>query len=228
MKKVKLAVLMLVATIALGQSNAFALLAEGKVGPVTASDGTVNTLRQGRDGGLIVQEGHGKYQEPSVRGNLFYCANPAGTSVTTQAGLSATAPALTLYNPVNSGKNLVILETSVLPTAAPAAAAGFMIAASSASANTQPTATTAGTLQNANLGVLNAGVGQCYRVATLGGAPIAVRYIGGTTGAAAIGGIQLIDNTDGKVVVAPGTAVSIQATSAAAIVAHFLYEEVPL
>lgn len=226
----KLLAVGLVSLLGLGSADsAFALLSEGKVGPVTTSDGAINTLRQGRDGAAIVQDGHAKYQEQVVRGNTFYCANPAGTSVTTQAGLSLTTPALVLYNPINSGKNLVLLEASVEPTAAPAAAAGFMIAVSSAGAAGGPTVTTAGTIQNALLGAGSAvGVAQCYRVSTLTGAPVAVRYIGGTTGAAAIGGAVFNDPTDGKIIVSPGTSISIQATSAAAIIAHFLYEEVPL
>lgn len=52
-------------------------------------------------------------------GSTFYCANPAGTAVTTQAGLSATNPALTLVNPSGSNKRVVLLETQIVPTALP-------------------------------------------------------------------------------------------------------------
>jgi hypothetical protein len=58
----------------------------------------------------------------------FYCANVAGTPVTTQAGLSVTAPALLLYEPSAVAKNLVLLDVGINITASPAAAAGFMLA----------------------------------------------------------------------------------------------------
>lgn len=214
--------------------NAFAVFSEGRVGPSLLQDGSVKELRLGRDGASMVQDSHSKYQEQVLRGNSFYCANLAGTAVTTQAGLSATTPALTLYNPANSGKNLVLTETGLDVTAAPAAAAGFMIAVSSAialsggSANGAITLATVATVLNANTASQTQSSGQCYRVATLPFAPVAMRYIGGTTGAAAISGVVLTDPTDGKIVVGPGTAISIQSTSAAAIIAHFLWEEVPL
>lgn len=223
----KILAVLMVASI-LSPQSLYAMLAEGRTGPSVLGDGSVKEMRLSRDGTSVIQAGHAPYQEAIARGNAYYCADLGGTSVTTQAGLSAVTPALALYNPINSGKNLVLIETGIDITAAPAAAAGFIIAVSSAGTAGGPQVTTAGTMQNALLGSLNASVGQCYRVATLTGAPIAVRYIGGTTGAAAISGYSLIDNTDGKIIVSPGTAISIQTTSAAAIIAHFLFEEIPL
>lgn len=211
-----------------------AISVQGAVGPQSAADGTNPTLRMGRDGAAVVQDAHSKYQEMAVRGNLWYCANAAGTSVTTQAGLSVTTPMLTLYNPINSGKNLVLIEVNVTPTAAPAAAAGFMIAVSSAIAAVgQGTAgaivsATAGTIQNAQTGSLASSAAQCFRISTLPFVPVAVRYFGGTTGAAAISGAMFTDAVDGKIIVSPGSAISIQTTSAVAGIAHFLWEEVPL
>ena len=161
-------------------------------------------------------------------GNTYVCANPAGTPVTTQAGLSVTTPALTLVNPANSGKNLVVLDIGIDVTASPAAAAGFMVALTTSSAVTN---TTSVGMIPALLKVSQSSqtaqspVAICDRVSTLPFAPFAVRYLGGTTGASAIGGVNLVDNTDGKIVVPPGNAVSIQATSAAAIIAHITERE---
>lgn len=154
----------------------------------------------------------------------FYCADLAGTSVTTQAGLSATTPALTIYNP-STTKNLVLLDVGLDMTASPAAAAGFMLAYSTGA----PTSTTGAAVTPALIGKsTTTALGQCYRIATLPNAPVAFRYLGGTTGAAAIGGVSLTDMTQGKVVIPPGYNVSIQATSAAVIIAHFLWMEQPI
>ena len=159
-------------------------------------------------------------------GSTYICANPAGTSVTTQAGLSVTTPALTLVNPSNSGKNLTILEIGIDVTASPAAAAGFMVAFSSTSAITT---TSSGTVTQALLkNPATNSVAGCWRVSTLPFVPYAVRYLGGTTGASAIGGVVLTDYTNGKIVVPPGNTISIQSTSAAAIIAHIVEREDPL
>lgn len=156
-------------------------------------------------------------------GSMFYCANAAGTAVTTQAGLSATTPALTIYNPSNT-KNLVLLDVGLDITASPAAAAGFMLAYGQGA----PTTTTPAVVTPALIGrSTTTAVGQCYRIATLPATPVAFRYLGGTTGAAAIGGVTLTDQTQGKVVIPPGFNVSIQATSAAAILADFVWMEQP-
>lgn len=161
-------------------------------------------------------------------GNVYTCSNPAGTSVTTQAGLSATTPALTLHNVSTSTVVLEILDVGIDMTAAPAAAAGFMLALSTnVSAGSNVAAPTYGITQNVFTNTLSTGTAMCYRIVTLPGAPFAIRYLGGTTGAAAISGLQLLDPTGGKVMVAPGTAISIQSTSAAAIISHITYEEIP-
>lgn len=156
-------------------------------------------------------------------GSMFYCADLAGTSVTTQAGLSATTPALTIYNPSQT-KNLVLLDVGVDVTASPAAAAGFMLAWSTGA----PSSVTAAQATPALIGGSTmTALGQCYRVATLPNAPVAFRYLGGTTGAAAIGGVNLTDLTQGKVVIPPNYAVSFQATSAAAVIVDYLWMEQP-
>jgi hypothetical protein len=161
----------------------------------------------------------------------FYCADLAGTPVTTQAGLSATTPALTIYNPYNSGVNLTLLEVGTDVTSSPAAAAGFSLAYSTGA---PPSSTTSATIIPANFGGLLVSTsttinqGKCYRIATLANAPVAFRYLGGTTGASAISGFVPTDPTWGKVVIPPGIAVSFQSTSAAAVVVDFLWREDPL
>jgi hypothetical protein len=201
------------------------MIAEIKTGPQTLGDGVPTTARGGKTGELSVGDAHARFFEAASRGKLFIGADLGGTSVTTQAGLSATTPALTLYNPANSGVWLVLVTVTVDITAAPAAAAGLMLAVNAPTA-AAPSSVTNATIQNALTSNVSTGIGQCYRIATLAAAPLAIRFIGGTTGAAAIGGVQLIDDVGGGIIVGPGVALSIQATSAAAIVASFTWEEV--
>lgn len=162
--------------------------------------------------------------------NMFYCSDLQGTPVTTQAGLSRTTPALTIYNPYGSKVNLTLLEVGVDVTASPAAAAAFSLAYSTPSA---PTSTTSATITPANLNIQAStqpvtNLGQCYRIATLPSTPVAFRYLGGTTGASAIGGTVFTDQTWGKVVIPPGMTVSFQASSAAAVVVDFVWREDPI
>jgi hypothetical protein len=163
--------------------------------------------------------------------NEFYCADLSGTPVTTQAGLSATTPALTIYNPYGSGVNLTLLEVGADVTSSPAGAAGFSLAYSTGA---PPSSTTSATVIPANFANIAVSTSTtinkagCYRIATLANAPVAFRYLGGTTGASAISGFDMTDPTWGKVVIPPGIAVSFQATSAAAVVVDFLWREDPI
>src|SRR3990167_3583571 len=102
-------------------------------------------------GVVLVKQSTAKYEHSVSEGNVFTGANLLGTPVTTQAGLSATTPALTLYNPVGSGVNLVLLTVTVDITTSPAAAAGLMLAYNLASA-AAPATTTLANVTNALIG----------------------------------------------------------------------------
>src|SRR3990167_10692160 len=149
---------------------------------------TLTGVKVDAEGVVLVKQSTAKYEHSVSEGNFFTGANLLETPVTTQAGLSATTPALTLYNPVGSGVNLVLLSTTVDITTSPAAAAGLMLAYNSANA-AAPTLTTLANVTNGLIGSLKLPAGQCARVSTLAAAPLAFRFIGGTTGAAAIGGV---------------------------------------
>lgn len=216
-----------VALILVARQSAFALLAEVRSGPVNTSYGGVNPARSDRSGALINSEGHAKFQEPVLQGNVYTCTNPQATPVTTQAGLSATTPVLVLYNPAGSGKNIVLIEDTIGLAAAPVAASVFSMAVFQGA----PTATTVGnTFANlisvvTSLGTANPS-GQCYRISTLASAPTAIRYIGQVTGAATLTPPVFADVVDGKIILQPGSGVTFQTTTAASIVGSFTWEEV--
>lgn len=90
------------------------MLIEGKVGPVLAADQTQNEIRQSKDSSVVVMDAHGRYQEAVYRGAAWSASNQAGQILTALATLMT---GYVLYNPVNSGKNLVLWNVDVGVTA---------------------------------------------------------------------------------------------------------------
>lgn len=77
--------------------------------------GANNALLNGRAGQLgdaIVSELHGRYYETTYRGNVFMLSVSTAAAVTAYTGGAAGTPMLALFNPVGSGRNLVILKAS--------------------------------------------------------------------------------------------------------------------
>jgi hypothetical protein len=168
-------------------------------------------------------------------GNTYVCVSTA--AIVSQAGVSKTAPVVGVFNPPGSGKNLVILDVGIDVVASPAAAAQFSLAYSTSSTTglvyystgtfqipalipttVQSTTTLAGIYK----GICIGGQGTL-----LANTPIVFRDLGGTTGASAISGVILTDQTNGKVVVPPGAVVSLQSSSSANIQANFTIREDP-
>ena len=162
-------------------------------------------------------------------GNMYICSS--STTLTTQVGASQVNQLITLINPPGSGKNIVLLDVGININASPAAAAQFNLAFSTG------VVAPSTTVQNTNNGFITTALigksttttsGICLLNWTAPTIPRAFRYLGGTTGASGIGAVVMTDYTNGKVVVSPGTSVSIQATSAASITAHFTEREDPI
>lgn len=213
-------------------SLSFAASVDAKVGIQNIPAGqTVSPVKGNFNGSLGIGETEAKYEQQVREGNTYTCSDLAGTSITTVAGLGGGIGAvgphfLTLVNPIGSGVYLSILQGNVTPTAAPAAATGFYWDFNVLN-STGVGVTTAATLQNNQIGSLTVGKGLCYRVATLPAAPVAFRYFGGTTGAAAISGATFTDLVDGQILVPPGGIISLDAISATVGVAHIVYAEIP-
>ena len=210
-------------------SISFGMSADGLVqsGRNLAVGTVAAPVRATQDGSLGIQETHAKFQQAVRDGNVYTCSNPQATAVTTQAGLSATTPALTLYNPVGSGKNLVLIEDTIGLNAAPAAASIFSLAYSIGA----PTSLTAANYANNLLTPTSVAVappaGACYRISTLAATPVAIRYLGQVTGASTLTQPIFTDVVDGKIIVGQGMAITFQTTTAAAIVGSFTWEEIP-
>jgi len=208
-------------------------LMRGFVGPSNpAADGSPVPVRLGRNGELIIGNGHGKYHEQVARGKCYHAAMQAGASLGT--ALTATAVTLTLYNPANSGVLLSLIHANVAITTVPGGA-GTAIYALAINANplaAAPTAATPAVVRNCLLGSA-AGVGLAYTAATLPAAPVIARVIPGgiywATAAAAAAPMVAEDWVDGSIVLAPNTAVTIQGIGVASSgIASMMWEEIPL
>ena len=77
----------------------------GKVGPQNLSSGVRSLPTLDERGNIIAAVG-GKYTEATLAGRMFAVANQAATITT--AGVATTYTGLCVYNPLTSGKNLVI------------------------------------------------------------------------------------------------------------------------
>ncbi len=204
---------------------------DGRVGPAAAADSTYNNLRLDKSGALGVTDAHGRYTEAVYRGNVFTAANQSG--VATQAGLSATTPVLTLFNPAGSGKLGVLLYAGVGFPIAFAAAANVFLAA-----NVNPLAAavtgTAFTARNALLGGSAASVLQVFTAATLPAAPVAICLLGeALTGASTTVPYLLPLGRwfDGSIIIGQGCAISIQtsaASGASGALCEYAWEEIPV
>jgi hypothetical protein len=93
------------------------MLLQGQVGQQQLGDGSLGSARLGRNGELIKSDLHGRFYEQAVRGNLFSfgSSDTALAAVHAIATTGATAkPVVGLWNPPNSGKNLVVLQANVV------------------------------------------------------------------------------------------------------------------
>jgi hypothetical protein len=113
------------------------MIIEGKVGPNTGADGVLGPARLARTGALVVADGHARFFEAAIRGALFaggMTLTSINNATFSTGTLTATAtPIAGVWNPLNSGKNLVILQARIAPvnTALQATGAGALMWASS-------------------------------------------------------------------------------------------------
>lgn len=189
------------------------------------ADGSQIRPSLSRRGEAIVSN---RFAEAALRGKCFAVANQTG--VTSQAGLSATTPVLTLYNPAGSGVNGFLHYCAANFLVAFAAAAEVWLAANT---NVNAAAVT-GTLTTAHRNLKLGGGEPSLRpmlAATLPAAPVGVCLLGvGLTGAiTTVPQLQSMERWfHGGLVITPGTAISIQTSTASgsnSTLLEFIWEE---
>jgi hypothetical protein len=204
---------------------------QGTIGAVTGTAaGQSHAARMNRSGGWLTAPVSARFQEAVLRGNCFTVANQAG--VVSQAGLSATTPVLTLYNPAGSGKNAVLWYAAASFGVANAAAATVWLAANTNTAAAAVTGTLTTTHRNCLLGSANNPAVTPLLAATLPAAPVGIAMLGiGLTGAITVETTaKLIGGwLDGSIVIGPNTAVSIQTSTASGALGlwcSYMWEEI--
>lgn len=202
-----------------------------RVGRREAADGAQESLRMDERVNLAIMQGQAAFQDAVMAGRVFGVCNQAG--VTSQAGLSATTPVLTLYNPLGSGVNCVLWYAGATFSVAFATAGAVWLAVGTnvAAAAVTGTATTAH--RNLKLGTASNPAASPLLAATLPAAPVALSLLGvGLTGAiTTIPQLQTLERWfNGSIILTPGTNISIQtgvASGASGTFCEFIWEEVP-
>ena len=208
---------------------------QATIGPVSGretTDGQSHAVRMNRNGAFLNAPISTSFQEAVLRGRCFTICNVAG--ITTQAGLSATTPALTLYNPASSGVNAVIWYAGMSFNVVFAAISTVYVAVGTNTAAAAVTGTLTTTHRNCLLGSTNNPAVTPLLAATLPAAPVAAAILGqGLTGA-----VNLLPNSqplgrwfNGGLILMPGANLSIQTAAASGTAGtwcEYVWEEVPV
>ena len=178
-------------------------------------------------GGLLVAQAGARFDEAVDRGDVYIAANQ--TTVTTQAGLSATTPALTVANPAGSKKVVKLWYAGCQTLVAWGAGAAVWLAQGGSAVAAAVTETTTATIVNAktNLTVIRPQGVAILAVATLPATPVAISLLGaGLTGAiTVVPGIAPFGRWyDGALRLAPGFNWSIQTSTAGTLFCEFIVE----
>lgn len=156
---------------------------------------------------------------------VFVASNQAGQALS--IALSTTQTGFTLYNPLGSGKSLIVEQVTVACTTAPAGIATIVYAANVNPNAASPATNTALSVRAANLGRPYVGVGQVYSATTLPAAPVVVRSLGGPVATGSVSSPYFRDDVNGALVLAPGTCLSLSSlTTAISAIISMTWREV--
>jgi hypothetical protein len=202
------------------------------------SDGANYPLLQGKAGEAIIAELHGKYYTQAYRGNVFVAASAAGgLALTTSASTTMT---FGVWNPLGSGKLVVPIKTHMgyVTGTGVAGAICYTYATglgSSIATGAPISAKTGLTAINCNLGSGNVSIALPGSAFTLASAGTIARFIGASEGApitstAAIHPM-IVDDFDGNLIIAPGSALFLSCVNQALAVnwaISMVWEEIPV
>jgi hypothetical protein len=206
----------------------------GRVGPAYGADGSDQVPRMTKDTALVVQDAHGRNYEATYRGNVWTLSTAAAGITVAAANViaaSAGSPIVGVFNPVGSGKNLVIVRATSLWASGTTGAGGLVwgiiapnagvTAAGGNGAINNATFTTGGSTARTFTGSALTGAG----VSTL------FRFLGGpTTGVLAASSAQTVnEETAGDIICPPGAVVGLFAAAAGTspiVMASMTWEEV--
>jgi len=214
------------------------MLIQGQVGPSSTqsvSPGATPAIRQGQLGDVIVTELHGRYYEQAYRGNLFTLSVSTAATITAYVGGAAGTPMLAVYNPANSGKNIVPIQAGFnnVVAASGAGTVSFALWFGPTVAITQTTLTNP--VNNATLNRTGS-VSQSFTnqaltssTALTNAYPIGFYYWASAAGVA-IGAPTFVD-INGSFICPPGTMMALGGSAAltsATWIGSLTWEEVPI
>lgn len=210
---------------------------QGIVGPVISSDTAGVRLRMGKAAEQVVTELHGKYAEQTYRGNVFWACMSAGVIFPAPAA-TANNP-ITLANPAGSGKNCNLISFDMVVTVIPGTPLtglyGLYVNTNVVAAAVTGTAITPlpGLLGSSSLPVAKPLSTSTVPVAPTLLLPFANKVTGEVVTASPSPALPAFHiEFDGKVSLAPGSAITPQQTVAdtsnATVLCCFCWEEVPI
>jgi hypothetical protein len=207
------------------------LFAYGITGPTTSADGSPARERFSRDGAQVVQDGHARYTETTLRGNVYSVMNSAAQALSLTG--TTTYTGLVVYNKVGSTKNLAIINVSYLQTTI-ATGVGGVALFYQAPAGSLPALTATNAANGALSGYLNSATSPSASVAsscTLAANPIVIKPMISIPWITAVsqGTYAYSDDLAGQFIVPPGGGVGIVAITTALTGYGFIsWEEVAL
>lgn len=198
--------------------------------PGKKSDGSLTPFRAGNLGEQIVQELHGRYYETTYRGNAYYAYSSAASAVaptTANVGLQ-------LWNPPNSGINVVVFKVNaqIIVTSASALAIGLYGGVLQPNAPTSQTAIS--TSGSTIFGNQKSPIALPTKAGTFVKTPTLIFPFMHVTAAIAVTGEDNAGYMDfeGSVVCTPGNYLAIcpvaGSTGTSALNSAILWEEVPI
>lgn len=213
------------------------MLSQATVGLTAPStgDGVPLSLRAGRQGDQIVSELHGRYYEQNFRGNVFMLSVSTAAAITAYSGGAAGTAMLAIYNPVGSGKNAVILKSTIgnVVAASVAGTAAFGLYFGQTAAITQ--ATTTAPTNCATLAATGSVMTGFRNIAlTSSTAATNVHALGSYYWATAAGAIQTPNvpaDFEGAIIIPPGSYAALGGSAAltsATWIGSLVWEEVPV
>ncbi len=168
---------------------------------------------------------------PYNRTGQVYCA--ANVSAKSVIAVTTAMTGVILYNPIGSGKNLLLARVGFVWTTVPGAVhnLGIALMGSSTTAPSSLTAIGSGVVQANGSGNRGLSVAQAYDAATLPAAPVAIRWFGGGAYASAAGEspYMMSENIDGGLMLVPGSAACLTVVTTTAIgMGSITWVEVPV
>ncbi len=205
---------------------------EGVVGPQSLQDGAQAQPRLGKTAEQVVQTLHGALYEVVKRGSVFI-ASTGVAGVAPGTALSTTPP-FTLYNPVNSGVDLVVLLATLGYISGTLGAGTVFLGVNSNANQAAPSGGTSIVPLSARTLGSGGGQGQVFQGATLAAAPSVLRPLFNLTALLASTAVQpyaVTEDLRGSIIIPQGAALSMQAVAAAGtsplVVLGMQWEEVP-